>query len=103
MLKPGDPVRLNCPENERLHGTLAAVAEPAEWGAHLDAPAAATGRFRALHSEMVPLAPVVADPTRRAREEGFSGDACPQCGSMKMRRNGSCLLCAECGSTTGCS
>lgn len=102
-MKPGDPVQLNVPENQRLDAALGTVESVTDWGAHVLTAAAATGRFRALFSELVPLAPVVADPTRKAREEGFTGDACPQCGSMKMRRNGSCLLCAECGSTTGCS
>lgn len=35
--------------------------------------------------------------------QGFTGDVCSVCGSMKMKRNGSCLLCVECGTTTGCS
>lgn len=34
---------------------------------------------------------------------GFTGDICPQCGGSSMARNGSCLLCQDCGSTTGCS
>ena len=28
---------------------------------------------------------------------------CPNCKSMKMRRNGTCMLCEDCGTTTGCS
>ncbi|MGM0738777.1 MAG: vitamin B12-dependent ribonucleotide reductase, partial [Bacteroidota bacterium] len=39
----------------------------------------------------------------RAREMGFTGDICPDCGSMTMVRNGTCLKCTTCGSTTGCS
>jgi threonyl-tRNA synthetase len=38
-----------------------------------------------------------------ARVQGFTGDACSSCGSMKMKRNGSCMVCIECGTTTGCS
>lgn len=38
-----------------------------------------------------------------ARAQGFSGDMCSHCGSLSMRRAGSCLTCAECGTTTGCS
>lgn len=34
---------------------------------------------------------------------GFTGDSCDSCSSTHMIRNGSCLLCTECGSTTGCS
>jgi ribonucleotide reductase alpha subunit len=49
-------------------------------------------------------------PTRAARtemevakERGYTGDMCPECGHFKMVRNGVCLKCTECGATTGCS
>ncbi|MFA6042525.1 MAG: vitamin B12-dependent ribonucleotide reductase, partial [Patescibacteria group bacterium] len=38
-----------------------------------------------------------------ARQQGFTGDQCGACGSMKMKRNGTCILCLDCGETTGCS
>ena len=38
-----------------------------------------------------------------ARERGFTGDLCDDCGSSQMVRNGTCLKCNACGSTTGCS
>ncbi|MEX0679805.1 MAG: vitamin B12-dependent ribonucleotide reductase [Balneolales bacterium] len=44
-----------------------------------------------------------AEKMNRAKEMGFTGDACPDCGSMTMVRNGTCLKCTTCGSTTGCS
>lgn len=34
---------------------------------------------------------------------GYTGDACDQCGNMMMVRNGACLKCTVCGTTTGCS
>ena len=40
---------------------------------------------------------------RVAREQGFTGDICSNCGGSNMQRSGTCLKCAECGSTTGCS
>jgi len=39
----------------------------------------------------------------KAKQMGYTGDACPECGSMTMIRNGTCLKCVTCGSTTGCS
>lgn len=39
----------------------------------------------------------------QSKGKGYSGDACDQCGSFKMRRNGTCLLCDDCGATSGCS
>ncbi len=38
-----------------------------------------------------------------ARQQGYEGDPCPECGALTMVRNGSCLKCMSCGGTTGCS
>ena len=38
-----------------------------------------------------------------ARAQGYTGDQCSQCGSMRLKRNGSCSVCEDCGATTGCS
>ncbi len=40
---------------------------------------------------------------KEARARGYEGDPCPECGNMTMVRNGTCLKCDTCGSTTGCS
>ncbi|HBO42128.1 MAG: ribonucleoside-diphosphate reductase, adenosylcobalamin-dependent [Spirochaetes bacterium GWD1_61_31] len=41
--------------------------------------------------------------TRKARMRGYEGDPCPVCGHLTLVRNGTCLKCETCGSTTGCS
>jgi ribonucleoside-diphosphate reductase alpha chain len=38
-----------------------------------------------------------------ARAKGYEGDACRECGNFTLVRNGTCLRCNTCGSTTGCS
>ncbi|HPP40103.1 MAG TPA: adenosylcobalamin-dependent ribonucleoside-diphosphate reductase, partial [Candidatus Kapabacteria bacterium] len=38
-----------------------------------------------------------------ARSMGYTGEYCVNCGSMKVKRNGSCTVCEDCGSTSGCS
>lgn len=38
-----------------------------------------------------------------AKQQGYTGDVCIQCGGCRMRRNGPCLVCEQCGQTTGCS
>ncbi|GAB4367355.1 MAG: vitamin B12-dependent ribonucleotide reductase [Spirochaetales bacterium] len=40
---------------------------------------------------------------RKARIKGYEGDPCPTCGHLTLVRNGTCLKCETCGSTTGCS
>ena len=38
-----------------------------------------------------------------AKQQGFTGSICTGCGSTKMKRNGSCEICLDCGATSGCS
>lgn len=38
-----------------------------------------------------------------ARIKGYEGDACGSCGNFTLVRNGTCLKCDTCGSTSGCS
>lgn len=97
-LKRGDTVTIREPDNSRLDGTRAMVMEVTDYGYLLAADAAATGRWRALASEVEPAGEV-----HRAREAGYEGDPCGNCGALRLRRNGSCLLCDNCGTTTGCS
>ncbi len=40
---------------------------------------------------------------QQARWMGYEGDPCPECGSLTLVRNGTCLKCESCGATTGCS
>jgi len=47
--------------------------------------------------------PILLDSARRARLQGYEGDACSECGNFTMVRNGTCLKCNTCGATSGCS
>ena len=38
-----------------------------------------------------------------ARIKGYEGDACGNCGNFTLVRNGTCMKCDSCGTTTGCS
>ncbi|MBV9694565.1 MAG: vitamin B12-dependent ribonucleotide reductase, partial [Alphaproteobacteria bacterium] len=38
-----------------------------------------------------------------ARMKGYEGDACGNCGNFTLVRNGTCMKCNTCGSTSGCS
>ncbi len=40
---------------------------------------------------------------REAKTKGYTGEQCPACGSMRVKRNGACTLCEDCGTTSGCS
>ena len=43
------------------------------------------------------------DRIREAKLKGYEGDACGECGNFTLVRNGTCMKCATCGSTIGCS
>ncbi len=38
-----------------------------------------------------------------AKQAGYTGETCGACGSPRVKRNGSCTVCEECGATSGCS
>jgi ribonucleoside-diphosphate reductase alpha chain len=43
------------------------------------------------------------DQRIRAKLQGYEGDSCGECGNFTLVRNGTCLKCNSCGSTSGCS
>ena len=42
-------------------------------------------------------------PKDQARRAGYTGESCGSCGSIRVRRNGICIVCEDCGTTSGCS
>lgn len=74
----------------------------------------ATAAAQPAEALLALVAPYTADPVetgehqlhhqiRTARLRGYEGDMCRECGSFTMVRNGTCLKCDTCGSTSGCS
>ena len=43
------------------------------------------------------------DRRTEAKLKGYEGDCCSECGNYTMVRNGTCMKCDTCGSTSGCS
>ncbi len=58
-----------------------------------------------LPFETPKASPKLAAAERRAeaRMKGYVGESCPECANFTLVRNGTCLKCDTCGSTTGCS
>jgi ribonucleoside-diphosphate reductase alpha chain len=44
-----------------------------------------------------------ASRAKKAKIQGYEGESCDECGNFTLVRNGTCLKCNTCGSTTGCS
>jgi ribonucleoside-diphosphate reductase alpha chain len=75
-----------------------------------------TGNGAPKASDSVGVAAVISSPSikpvkvdsasrkiQEARMKGYEGDACRECGQFTLVRNGTCLKCNTCGSTSGCS
>jgi ribonucleoside-diphosphate reductase alpha chain len=45
----------------------------------------------------------VAEKRAEAKAKGYEGEMCGECGNFTLVRNGTCMKCDTCGSTTGCS
>ncbi len=48
-------------------------------------------------------APTKAERRAEAKARGYEGDMCGECSNFTLVRNGTCMKCDTCGSTTGCS
>ena len=46
---------------------------------------------------------VATERRAEAKAKGYEGDACGECQNYTLVRNGTCMKCDTCGSTTGCS
>ena len=111
--KPRDRVRIVTPENPRLDGLAGTVVReevgPAEFGA-VPYHVVETGHLgpgstvRLLPTEFVRPGSTNGSANGQAgsRGAGYSGDVCENCQGSRMKRNGACLVCDDCGQTTGC-
>ncbi|KQO71462.1 vitamin B12-dependent ribonucleotide reductase [Methylobacterium sp. Leaf88] len=82
-----------------LRGATALKAEPVQAGQ-------AEALVNALpFAKPDPIKPerTVSDRRAEAKMKGYVGEACPECANFTLVRNGTCLKCDTCGSTTGCS
>ena len=97
---------------------------PTAQAAHYAAPAASTSTVTTLRSatalkidptptalNAAELHPIPTPPPSKdtgvlraeAQMKGYTGDQCTECHNFTMVRNGTCLKCDTCGTTTGCS
>ena len=54
-------------------------------------------------SAAMAVAPSKAERRAEAKAKGYEGEMCSECGNFTLVRNGTCMKCDTCGSTTGCS
>ena len=61
------------------------------------------GKIATVNSAGKPDVAVGMTTRELARLSGFTGDVCSNCGGAHMQIAGHCAVCADCGTTTGCS
>ncbi|MBV9261250.1 MAG: vitamin B12-dependent ribonucleotide reductase, partial [Pseudolabrys sp.] len=76
-------------------GAVALKAEP-------EAKLSPTEKLEALQWQQ-PKAPSASEKRAEAKAKGYEGDPCGECQNYTLVRNGTCMKCDTCGSTTGCS
>jgi ribonucleoside-diphosphate reductase alpha chain len=83
-----------------VQGGGAATAVALDMAIDVDLPTGGETMF--METTEITARPKV-DEVREARMKGYEGDACNDCGSFTLVRNGTCLKCDSCGATSGCS
>jgi ribonucleoside-diphosphate reductase alpha chain len=74
-----------------------ALTEALPWGAPRATPAATPA------AKPAGAKAALAERRAEAKAKGYEGEACPECFNFTLVRNGTCMKCDTCGSTTGCS
>ena len=72
----------------------------------LDAQSSVAGSANGMVAEAVVSAQQTSssmDARTKAKMQGYEGDPCGECGNYTLVRNGTCMKCNTCGSTSGCS
>jgi ribonucleoside-diphosphate reductase alpha chain len=67
-----------------------------------EVPATAPAPAGAAGENVFPAA-IGSSRRKEARAKGYTGEQCGECGSMRVKRNGACTVCEDCGTTSGCS
>lgn len=101
--KPENLAPFSTATKESVHG----IPLPFDRG-NTEPPAAASPVTRVVQPQLVTVssahsAKQQASPSQLAKEKGYTGDPCPECGHLTLVRNGACMKCQTCGATTGCS
>jgi ribonucleoside-diphosphate reductase alpha chain len=95
VMSGAQPTSAAAPVTARADGALALV----------DAPVQVTTTRQEMAVAVETTTSVISANDRRAeaRMKGYEGESCSECGNFTMVRNGTCLKCDTCGSTSGCS
>ena len=117
-LVKGGAARKMLAEDEHFHEEMFAPGNDSGPGSELDLSEIRAGveatlntvsaQVASLEAALGKATAIGARDTRAARAaearlKGFEGDSCGACGNFTLVRNGTCMKCNTCGSTSGCS
>ena len=103
MLVSGGPHAQLNPVGSLQQSTVTALKTST---AYKPEPGVAPAAFNAGEVEPVPFPPpgqTSGQLRAQALMQGYTGDQCSNCNSMRMKVSGHCMVCEDCGTTTGCS
>lgn len=123
LFEPGEKVQIGG-DIPRFRGTVGEVVEFVQVAYYVvRSPLAPNGTIRCSPAELAAVTdtehvapePPATEPLQRtnvaeddksrlrriAREQGYTGDCCGQCGSDKMVQDGRCVKCLGCGTSAG--
>ncbi|MEQ1901413.1 MAG: vitamin B12-dependent ribonucleotide reductase [Devosia sp.] len=103
MLVSNSPTAQFNPVGTALQQTVTALKSST---AYKPEPGVAPAAFNAGELEPVPSPPPGQSASQlrtQALMQGYTGDQCSNCNSMRMKVSGHCMVCEDCGTTTGCS
>ncbi|MAB07771.1 MAG: ribonucleoside-diphosphate reductase, adenosylcobalamin-dependent [Rhodobacteraceae bacterium] len=89
---------------KRLPQELVVLQGGAQTGTHGSGAAQTAGAAQSTVATLSSSGSAMAmDARAKARMQGYEGEACGECGNYTLVRNGACMKCNTCGSTSGCS
>lgn len=104
---PEAPVPLPTPTEPQSEGVLLVTRPPetVETGTRVgfEAPERALPSLDATLLDGEARTPTQTLDRDSARDQGYTGDQCLNCFSMRMKIAGHCQICEDCGTSTGCS
>ncbi len=103
MLVQGGPHAQFNPVASLQQGTVTALKTST---AYKPEPGVAPAAFNPGELAPIPSPPPGQDAGQlraQALMQGYTGDQCSNCNSMRMKVSGHCMVCEDCGTTTGCS
>jgi ribonucleoside-diphosphate reductase alpha chain len=108
---PGGGSRVTSLHGQATHGQASRVSDTIEGAVALKQEAlhdlSPTEKLEALQwskaRDAREAAPSKAERRAEAKAKGYEGEMCSECGNFTLVRNGTCMKCDTCGSTTGCS